>query len=83
LEGDNTNSATTLIKAPALFATSLDRGFRPAPAGSRIARMRTKQLALVLLVLVLLATTAAGWKWNSKGHKTARWADGGAQYRAE
>jgi len=33
--------------------------------------MKTSKLALLLLVLVLLATTAAGWKWGGSGHKTA------------
>jgi hypothetical protein len=44
--------------------------------------MRMKTLALVFLVLLLLATTAAGWKWGGKGHPTAGWTwdDGAASY---
>ncbi len=34
--------------------------------------MPTKQIALVFVVLLLLATTAAGWKWGgASGHKSA------------
>jgi len=33
----------------------------------------TKTLILLFAVLLLLASTAAGWKWNSHGHKSAGW----------
>jgi len=33
--------------------------------------MKTTKIALLLLVLVLLASTAAGWKWGGAPHKTA------------
>ena len=34
--------------------------------------MKTTKPALILLVLVLLASTAAGWKWGGAAqHKTA------------
>jgi hypothetical protein len=43
--------------------------------------MKTTKFALVLVVLVLLATTAAGWKWSAS-HKTAgfTWDESSAQY---
>ena len=44
--------------------------------------MKTKKLALLLLVLVLLASTAAGWKWGGAAHKTAgfSWDETSSQY---
>jgi hypothetical protein len=45
--------------------------------------MPTKQIALVFLVLLILATTAAGWKWDSgHAHKSAGWTwdDGTSHY---